>query len=245
MNSAQINRQVRRLHLWFGVAIGVQIGLWLISGLFMTWFSIDHVRGDHLKAAAQMSQIDRHRLKAILTPSEILSSIDTINPESMTLKTLDGELVWLLESNERSVLVNSKTAEVLSPLPKAIVIKIAQARYAGKGQLAGATYYQNPPREYGRSTPVWKVDFAKPQAASFYIDASSADVKAVRTGLWRVFDFMWGLHIMDWKNRDNFNSWWIKLTATLAIIFFITGVCLSIFRFRSMLTRSKTHHQKT
>jgi len=66
---------------------------------------------------------------------------------------------------------------------------------------------------------VWRIDFEKPDAASFYVDAKTAEIKAVRTGLWRTFDFMWGLHIMDWSNRENFNSWWIKTVAALSVFF--------------------------
>lgn len=242
MNRALFNRHVRRLHLWFGLAIGAQVGLWLISGLFMTWFPIENVRGDHLKTAVQIRTLDG--LEGQLTPADILSSAN-ITPNSMTLKTLNGDLVWVLETGDTTILVDGKTGETLSPLSKSLAENIARVHYAGKGHVGSAVYYENAPREYGREGPVWKVDFTKPQAASFYIDARTADVKAVRTGLWRTFDLMWGLHIMDWKQRDNFNSWWIKMTASLAVIFFLTGLCLALLRLSSLLGRIKKHRQNT
>ena len=82
---------------------------------------------------------------------------------------------------------------------------------------------------------MWRIDFEKPDAASFYVDAKTAEIKAVRTGLWRTFDFMWGLHIMDWSNRENFNSWWIKTVAALSVFFFFTGLGLVLLRIRSAL----------
>ena len=88
---------------------------------------------------------------------------------------------------------------------------------------------------YGRQGPVWRIDFEKPDAASFCVDAKTAEIKAVRTGLWRTFDFMWGLHIMDWSNRENFNSWWIKTVAALSVFFFFTGLGLVLLRIRSAL----------
>jgi hypothetical protein len=31
----------------------------------------------------------------------------------------------------------------------------------------------------------------------------------VRTGTWRLYDFFWSLHIMDWKNHEDFNTPWL------------------------------------
>ena len=61
------------------------------------------------------------------------------------------------------------------------------------------------------------------------------ELRAVRTTLWRVYDVFWGLHIMDWSTRENFNSWWIKATSVLAILFGLAGVVLTVYRIRWML----------
>ncbi len=34
-------------------------------------------------------------------------------------------------------------------------------------------------------TEVWRIDFVNPDVASFYVDATTVEVKAVKTGLWR------------------------------------------------------------
>eukprot|EP01041_Mallomonas_annulata_P026498 gene26498-47834_t len=38
----------RKLHKWLGLAVGIQAGLWMASGLYMTAISIDVIHGDHL-----------------------------------------------------------------------------------------------------------------------------------------------------------------------------------------------------
>lgn len=236
MNKAIFNRRARQLHLWFGLAIGVQVGLWLISGLFMTWFPIEQVRGDHLKAEPQVEILED--LNALVSLADIAAN-SNLRPESMVIKSVAGSPVWLVTSTDSKVLIDARTGDIISPLPETAALKIANSRYSGGGSSERAVFFEKPPREYGRAGPVWRVDFSKPGAASFYIDATSGEVKAVRTGLWRTFDFMWGLHIMDWSNRENFNSWWIKMTASLAIIFFLSGVCLAVLRVSSMLGRRR------
>jgi len=35
---------------------------------------------------------------------------------------------------------------------------------------------------------------------------------------------------MDYKTRDNFNSWWLRLAAFLALLFSISGLMLVVHR---------------
>lgn len=238
MNKAILNRNLRKLHLWFGVAIGLQLGLWLISGLFMTIFPIDHVRGTHLRAETTptylASDLD------ILEPIEIISR-HGLRPKAITLQYINKEPVYLAVSDKTSNLFNAMTGEKRPYLNENLATKIAIENYAGRSTRRSATFFSDDaPREYGREGPVWRIDFEKPDAASFYVDATTAEVKAVRTGLWRTFDFMWGLHIMDWSNRENFNSWWIKTVAALSLFFFFTGLGLVFLRVRSGFIRRRS-----
>ncbi len=237
MNKAILNRNLRKLHLWFGIGIGLQLGLWLISGLFMTLFPIDQVRGTHLRAE-QSPQIVSHDLD-ILVPSDIVSR-HTLRPQSLTLKMFNERPVYIVTSEDQTQVFDAKTGAIWETLNEALATQIAVSNYAGRSTQTTATFFQDKaPREYGREGPVWRVDFKKPDAASFYVDATTAEVKAVRTGLWRTFDFMWGLHIMDWSNRENFNSWWIKTVACLAVFFFLTGFALVVLMLRSAFRRRR------
>lgn len=237
MNKAILNRNLRKLHLWFGIGIGLQLGLWLISGLFMTLFPIDQVRGTHLRAEIS-SPIVSPNLD-ILGPSDIVSK-HALRPQSLTLKMFNERPVYIVTSEDQTQVFDAKTGAIWETLNEALATQIAVSNYAGRSTQTTATFFQDKaPREYGREGPVWRIDFKKPDAASFYVDATTAEVKAVRTGLWRTFDFMWGLHIMDWSNRENFNSWWIKTVASLAVFFFLTGFALVVLRLRSAFRRRR------
>lgn len=237
MNKAILNRNLRKLHLWFGIGIGLQLGLWLISGLFMTLFPIDQVRGTHLRAELS-PQIISPNLD-LLGPADIVSK-HTLRPRSITLKMLNDRPVYIVTSDGQTQVFDAKTGAMWEILDEALATQIAVTSYAGRSTETAASFFEDKaPREYGREGPVWRIDFKKPDAVSFYVDATTAEVKAVRTGLWRTFDFMWGLHIMDWSNRENFNSWWIKTVASLAVFFFLTGFALVVLRLRSNLKRRR------
>lgn len=236
MTSAFMNRIIRKIHLWLGIAIGVQLGLWLVSGLFMTLFPIDTVRGTHLRADVAPAPLQLN--DTVLSPSMILERKPLA--ETITLQRIDKQLVYLVKTKNGSEIIDALTGAPFNQLSQDQAKRIALLRYAGLGKISGAVLFsENAPREYGRDGPVWRVNFERPDKASFYVDAKTGEVKAVRTGLWRTFDFMWGLHIMDWKNRENFNSWWIKSTAAIAVFFFLSGFCLIILRLRASLKRHR------
>ena len=77
---------------------------------------------------------------------------------------------------------------------------------------------------------MWRADFAGKDTATFWIDPQTGDIAAVRTGLWRTYDLLWGLHIMDWTNRVAFTSWWMKAAAFLSLVLTLAGIWLVIVR---------------
>ena len=76
------------------------------------------------------------------------------------------------------------------------------SRYTGSSTLMSTSRVDtsDPPLEYRRETPAWKVTMA--DGANFYVDAASGEIVARRTSWWRFYDLMWGLHIMDLKTRE-------------------------------------------
>ncbi|MCI5046190.1 MAG: PepSY domain-containing protein [Aquisalinus sp.] len=234
MNKALLNRRLRQLHLWLGLAIGAQVGLWLISGLFMTWFPIETVRGEHLRAEQQTPEVVWSYYNVDLAAA--VGLIEQPVTEA-TATVVNNKPVWRLRTEGQTHLVDAGVGQVISPLPESTAKSIAFLSYGGRGQITSATLFEDPPQEYGRPGPVWQVNFSAPDKATFYVDAQTGEVRAVRTLLWRTFDFVWGLHIMDWSSRENFNSWWIKMTASLAVIFFLAGLGLAMLRLVGILSR--------
>ena len=60
----------------------------------------------------------------------------------------------------------------------------------------------------------------------FYVDAGSGEVVARRTRFWRVYDFMWGLHIMDLQGRKQTHNPWIVTFALLALVMTLMALVL-------------------
>ena len=57
----------------------------------------------------------------------------------------------------------------------------------------------------GRELPLYKVvaENDKGEEINIYQNPYTGEILAIRSQQWRIWDLMWGLHIMDWNERDN------------------------------------------
>ena len=80
----------------------------------------------------------------------------------------------------------------------------------------------------GRDLPLYKV-FAENtdgEELNIYQNPYSGEIVAIRSQQWRIWDLMWGLHIMDWAERDNIDNILLKVFSFIALITAITGIVL-------------------
>jgi len=229
-------RLMSQVHLWLGIAVGVQVMLWLISGLIMVLWPIETVRGEHLRTEETAAAIDW--AGDALALGDIVDGQDS---EVLSARTglLAGRPVWRLETADGPEMVDARSGAGLTPIDETLAREIALARYAGAGDLTEQRLVETPPREAGLSVPAWRFEFGPADPATLYINSQTGELRAVRTTLWRVYDFFWGVHIMDWSTRENFNSWWIKVTSIVAIAFGLAGVVLTVYRIRWMTRRRR------
>ena len=107
------------------------------------------------------------------------------------------------------------------------------ARYSGKAKVRSVsrTNPDAPPLDLRRPIAAWQV--AMDDGTHFYVDAASGEVVAKRTRWWRIYDFMWGLHIMDPVTReDTHNPWSIGfgIVALVTILFALIMLPLTLKR---------------
>jgi hypothetical protein len=60
----------------------------------------------------------------------------------------------------------------------------------------------------------------------------AGEVLAVRSNLWRWFDFAWGLHILDPVGREDTHHPFLIVSAALSLVSVISGFVLLWVRFR-------------
>ncbi len=80
----------------------------------------------------------------------------------------------------------------------------------------------------GRNLPLYKVvsENEEGKKINVYIDPFTGEVSAIRSLQWRIWDFMWGVHIMDWVERDNIDNLWLKIFSFIALFTSLSGIIL-------------------
>ena len=86
-----------------------------------------------------------------------------------------------------------------------------------------------PGSEYrGRDLPLYKIESSDENSKNInvYVDPYSAKIVAIRSNQWRIWDLMWGIHIMDWNERDNIGNIFLKVFSILALLSALSGIYL-------------------
>ena len=187
-------------HQWLALVVGLQVLAWAASGLFMSAVPIERVRGEQLRRDAPPPDLAPWLGRVVLPATA--GSLETLE-----LTLVEGRPVWLAKRDDRPVRrIDALTGQWLPTIDAATARRIAAADYGGAGAIAGVReVHDHPPIEYRGPLPVWQVQFDDADGLRLYVSPFSGKVVARRTGTWRVYDFLWSLHIMDYRERENFN----------------------------------------
>lgn len=217
----------RRAHKWIALVIGVQALLWMASGLYMTFISIDIIHGDHLAhdSSGTLSASARR-----LDHDALMSRYPDM--AGFRLKRLLGREVYEVTDRGGTVLVDAFTGEQLSPIGEAMARKIASSMYQGEAGIASAELITEAPQEVAtRPVPMWRIEFADDSETTLYLSPHTGDLLARRHDLWRWFDFLWMLHIMDYDERSDVNNMLLRIAASIGTLFAMSGLWLLLYSF--------------
>ena len=224
----------RKIHRWLGVLMALQIIAWMASGLYFAWFPIETIRGEHLVAEPDM--LSATDLEAVIPVSDAWRAAqDSLGgpaePGAVSLIRSRGQswyrFAGSLGEGVYVRLVNAHSGEVMEFMDAGLARAVATASLLAPGTVSEVELVTEPRpgSEYrGRELPLWRVSYTEPESLNLYIDGWTGEVVARRTARWRIFDFLWMLHIMDFQDRDDFNTLLLQLAAALGLVLGITGL---------------------
>jgi hypothetical protein len=207
---------VRNTHKYLSFFISLQLFLWTISGIYFAFNKIELVRGEQYRLTesfpinfdeVKFSRSDVQQLKAINRLGEIIFVVSG----NQGIEYLDpfGTPINKLNKNEVFEIVSSSST--LKP------IDLEEITESSKGS------------EFrGRDLPLYKVTSLndKDKKINLYLNVFSGEITAVRSLQWRIWDLMWGFHIMDWQTRDKINNIFLQIFSILALVSSISGIML-------------------
>ncbi|WP_277600072.1 PepSY domain-containing protein [Sphingomonas sp. ABOLG] len=218
-----------KLHRWLSLIIGVQLLLWFSSGLLMSVLPIERVRGEHLVARDSVTPLAP--AQQLASPASVLRASPGPVREMRYTSLLGQPVVELTLVNGTVRLHDARSARPLPRVDGPVAVRVARAAYRGPGSpSATVSQVRTPSTEFRGKLPVWRIEFQDREKTRVFVSIESGRIVAVRTGTWRLYDFFWGLHIMDWKNHEDFNTPWIIAFAAGGLTLAIAGVVLLYMR---------------
>ena len=120
----------------------------------------------------------------------------------------------------------------MPPPTEAEIRAIARATYTGSHPIASVALITDIPGEIrGRKPPLWRADFDGWNKPTLYFSPATGELLTRRHELWRIFDFVWMLHIMDYEERSNVNNPLIRVATWSAVAMALSGAWLLLWSF--------------
>lgn len=221
---------IRKAHRYLGVILGIQFLFWTISGLYFSWSDLDEIHGDFQRRAAPRLPGTTH----FVSPDQVLQQVpkvDSINTVQIIniLEQPFYSITYFAEGKLQKVLAHASTGVIRKRITKEEAIQIATTNWSGVPMVENVEYLHTTHghHEYReKPLPAWAVTFYHPTHTTVYISADFGSVEAFRNNKWRLFDFLWMMHTMDYKQRDNINNWLLRLFSVFGLLTIISGFVL-------------------
>lgn len=207
---------VRNTHKYLSFFISLQLLLWTISGIYFAFNKIELVRGEQYRLTnnfpidfekVNFSKSNIHQVKALKRLDKIIFIVNS----NKGIEYLDAAGAPVNKLNKKEIFEIVSSSSTLKPIDFEEILEPSK----------GSEFR-------GRDIPLYKVTSLndKEKKINLYLDPFSGEITAIRSFQWRIWDLMWGLHIMDWQNRNNINNIFLKIFSILALISSVSGILL-------------------
>lgn len=225
MNRRQLQKFSRRWHRRLGVVLGIQFLFWTLGGVYFAWFHIENVRGQYEKTKQSTGSLNSLAGMVDLPTLQAQVQLELVN-KVIIKPWLDTTVVLFQQNRDQIEMYDAFTGRKLSPISESMAVKIAQADFYPQASIQQVTRVTLKSGEYKGPVPAYRIDFDNTKATHIYVHENTGEVTARRNRIWRMFDFLWMLHILDFGERENFNNWLLKILSILGLVSILSGYIL-------------------
>jgi len=229
--SIGLKKSMRAWHRWLGLFTSIQLLLWTVSGLFFTVPDITDVRGEQYRVTEDYLEVapEPNNLAPI---QNIVTNGNDFMEENFVISLRKRAQSWVYQvqsDNRKTLIFDAISGDPLNRITETEAIWIVSNETSMNPVGVDLINEQKIGSEYrGRDLPLYRVRVEEPKSGVVYVDPTTGDIMAIRTTLWRAWDFLWSLHIMDYRERDDFSHWLIRIFAALSVLTVLSGIVLWI-----------------
>lgn len=232
---SNLNYNMRKAHRYLGLIIGIQFLFWTLGGLYFSWNNLDDVHGKTLLKHERTYFED-------LNFSTLQKGIDRIKKDTKIDSTHSIRLInvfgnpvvqyrYFEQGHIKLQLIDVTTGELNPALTAQECLELAESKLATQIPIKKATLLKKHStgkhHEYrGKPLPAYAFELDHISGTTIYVSPEQAQVTSVRNTNWRVFDFMWMLHTMDYDTRDHITNWVLRVFSILGLVTIFSGFYL-------------------
>ena len=213
---------LRRIHKWIGLIIGIQMLFWAVSGAMMAILDMGEVAGGETRSLPPAVEHSAARDGW----DDVGRQLGTTPISGARLSRLLGRQVYHVSTADDVRVFDAETGRRVS-IGAVLAEKVARTAHPDDSNVRKVEALDRLTFEVrDHELPIWRVDFDDPKNSSYYVSGTNGALLERRNDSWRLWDFFWMLHTMDYAKRTSFNHPLIILFAFAAVWLTATGLWL-------------------
>jgi hypothetical protein len=237
--------RIRKTHRYLGLILGIQFLFWTIGGIYFSWSNMDEIHGDLNRSPSSIISTD----SSFISPSVVIEKMKVAGQTAhsiyeLKIIQLSGKPFYQLLMKEKLILdhanhskkaefkvqlANAITGELRGPLNESEAIQIAKDGFIGSTIIREVKLLTETSshHEYRSGPlPAYAISFEHPSKATVFVATELGTIQKIRNDKWRIFDFLWMLHTMDYQGRDNFGNILLRGFSIFGLFTILSGFIL-------------------
>jgi uncharacterized iron-regulated membrane protein len=231
-------RWIRRSHRYLGIFLGLQFLMWTLSGMYFSWTDIDEIHGDHFKNMDYQPPA----FTGLLAPSLLdvpggIHSLEIRDIANVPYYWINNSHLYNASDGTPKQSINQDEALFVARQHMKEGLEVTDVRLIEK------TGSHHEYRE--KLLPAFVLSYEGADNLKAYVSAVDGKFQTVRHRDWRIFDFLWMTHTMDYEGRDDFNTTVLRAFSLMGLITVFSGFLLwyisspSIIKLKNRLNTKK------
>ena len=201
--------------------------LWVVSGTYFSLVPIKTVRGEDMARKVQAPALTADQ--PFFPLEQVLRVVhDEGPPAQIHLRLHLGKPSYAVFYQEEipTFLLDAFSGQRLPDLTPEEAAAAALADYREQASVVDVQMLAQAPAEYKGPLPVYRVALDDARDTRLYLSPVTGEIIKRRNRYWRIFDFLWMLHIMDYQERTNFNNNLLRFMSIMGLITVASGYAL-------------------
>jgi len=217
---------LRKAHKWLALIVGLQLMIWVTTGLLFTLVDSSKARGQVYRAnltSAQPPALSSRLLTNAQFAEKIPQYISLQQIRYVELKAFQRHWYFQVVTKSGRYLFSATTGQQLL-VDEILAVKLIKNSYLGPGSLKNLKLLSPPIAKFNKVLGnIWQANFDDELNTQVYLSQNTGRILKHTNDVSDYNDILKLLHFMDYDQSGHFNSWWIILMALIASLLSFTG----------------------